>query len=963
MDNCLNSGNKNIYLFKEFNKFTTDVLIKVTNKGHKPPEHLFFDLCSDLLEKQTSLLDVFNRQLLYLQMELFNYVQQEMQTRKDSANIQSFDDLLLKLHKALVQKGGDILAQKIRGKYLAALIDEFQDTDPVQYEIFKNIFHNHRILFLIGDPKQAIYGFRGADIFAYMSAKQDSKYAYTLGYNWRSEPGLITAVNTLFQSSDQAFIYGEIPFEPVTSPENRPGKKRLMLSLDQGEKIPLQLWIPESEKLTDSSKVLGKGIAEGLIVKAVAGEISRLLDLGKQGRVCIDNNPVLPGDIAVLVRKNSEAKMIQDALLNLGIPGVVYSTGDIFDTHEALEIERIMAAAANPRHERLMRSALATDMLGLKGHELFELAEDEDAWEKWLIRFKQYSHIWETRGFIHMFKYFILRENVLPRLMSLADGERRATNILHLSELIHQAGIEKKTGLSGLVKWLSEQRTRKDRRPEEHPLRLESDDNAVKLVTIHKSKGLEYPIVFCPFTWGGAKNYKSKDPVLFHDEENNRSLTFDIGSEFIDKNRSYAVKEELAENLRLLYVALTRARNRCYLVWGRFNKSETSAPAYLFHSNISGTDDIITTTVNKYKSLNDETLGRELEQIQERSRGTINLSVMPDKDGLVFTPGSNYNNFLNCRNFKGSIINDFRVSSFSSLVSGQHYRAELADYDELDETRNNIKEIESEPGDFLPPDPLSFFAFPRGAKPGTCIHEIFEYLDFTEKNLEVIEKLVKEKLDKYGFETSWTAGICHMIQNVLSIPLLKDQNLTLSRISGKDRINELEFYFPLNAVSCEDIKTVFAGNKMPEFSKQMAQLTFSRVQGFMKGYIDLVFQFNGKFYLADWKSNFMGENYQDYSQDNIYRKMRESFYILQYHIYTLALHQYLKTRISDYDYNKHFGGVFYLFLRGIDPAAGNRYGIFFDRPDRELIISLSKKLMGMPSTKSAQPPEKQPHNA
>jgi exodeoxyribonuclease V beta subunit len=272
-----------------------------------------------------------------------------------------------------------------------------------------------------------------------------------------------------------------------------------------------------------------------------------------------------------------------------------------------------------------------------------------------------------------------------------------------------------------------------------------------------------------------------------------------------------------------------------------------------------------------------------------------------------------------------------------------HAASDLPDYDQ----GSNLEET------ILDQEPSGIFAFPKGARAGTLLHDIFEEIDFPEKDPSPLGKVVADKLRDYGFETHWQETVCEMIGKVLAAPLQPGENgLTLSNIGMKDRLSELEFYFPLRLISPKKLRRVFAEHAGPEmtgdFPSQIENLNFLPAQGFMKGFIDLIFQFEGRFYLADWKSNFLGSRVEDYGKKSLLREMKENFYFLQYHIYALALHQYLKNRLRDYDYDKHFGGVFYMFLRGVDPGRGPEFGIYRDRPGKALIEALSRELIGQP---------------
>ncbi len=779
-----------------------------------------------------------------------------------------------------------------------------------------------------------------------MDASKHTASRFTLSQNWRSEPELITAINAIFSSGKFPFIYEEIPFEPVKAAVK---KDRDFLKIDNIQKPPFQLWYLDATKISENDKSISKTEARTRIYQAVAAEISRLLNLSQEKRIKVGARPLKEQDIAVLVRRNAEALQMQQALSDLNIPSVLYSTNNLFDSYEAMEVQRILASIVEPNNDDLLRAALATDMLGVTGEEIDRLMEDETEWESWLIKFKNYHDNWNRRGFISMFRSFLSDQGVLPRLMAFPDGERRATNVLHLAEVLHQISVEKKLGTSELLKWLSEQRDPHTPRLEEHQLRLETDENAVKLATVHKSKGLEYPVVFCPFTWDGSRIKGSTDYLAFHDESDKMKLTIDLGSENKEENQILAEKELLAENLRLLYVALTRAKHRCYLVWGRFNEAETSAPAYLFHqSPYASNESLVQETGSRFREMNDKTVHAELEKIAAKSNGTIGISNMEVEAGQKYAPKQERKENLIFQPFRTHIDSDWRISSYSSFVSRISYAAEIADYDygllseqealEITEETRTEKEL------------TGIISFPKGTKAGIFFHKIFELINFEQgvspSNIEIIDR----KLMEYGFDPKWNNDVVELTQKVLTVTLASDYDkFTLSQIHHQQRLNELEFYFPLKTISSKSLKNIFkkyAGYEFSEnFPENIERLDFVPMRGFMKGFIDLVFQFKDRFYIIDWKSNFLGERLEDYELKKLKKIMENEFYILQYYIYTVALHQYLKTRILDYDYNTHFGGVYYIFLRGVAPEMGIDYGVYRDRPSADFINELCEDLI------------------
>lgn len=948
MDSFIQFGRDNCDLFGSFDKFSSSMLEAATKKKQVTPNHRFFGLCDNLLSARQALTQAFEQKILALKINLFQYIRDKLPEQKRRLNILHFEDLLLNLQRALSSKGGDQLVRVIQEKFRAALIDEFQDTDSVQYDIFKRIFNTPEcVLFMIGDPKQAIYGFRGADIFAYMDAARHVQTRYTLGKNWRSEANLVQAVNAIFGNAVNPFVFEDIGFEPVDAEGKTESE-----SLRFGENnVPsLQLWLMNSSQVPGTKNTISKGAARVEITRAVTAEIARLLNMGSRSQIGFGDRPLNAGDIAVLVRRNSEAQTMKRSLTALGIPSVLYSAENLFESREAMEMQRFLSAVAEPNNESILRAALTTDMIGLCGEDIEHLFQQDDVWEAWLLKFRNWHDVWKKRGFMNMVHQFLPEIHVQKRLMNYPDGERRNTNVLHLAEILHQQAAEKKLDMFDLIKWLAEQRSSENHQSEEHQLRLESDEKAVKLVTVHKSKGLQYPIVFCPFMWDGSTINNKKGFITFHDESLQNQLTLDLGSDQFEANRMQAEKELLAENLRLLYVAMTRAINRCYLVWGRFNEAETSAPAYLLHQP-KDTDPkaLRGATSQRFQGMNDSAVRADLNALCEIASNSITVDGLPEDAGEVYRPEREEKIQLKSKTFDGQIDSSWRISSFSSLVSRSSYSPELADYDALSSLEEeNVEQSGAE----IASEPAGIFLFPRGARSGTFLHKLFEEIDFANIPSPENEKIIRDKMGEYNVEKSWFDVLSGMIKNVLTVPLSAgDGSFQLSCIQKEKRLNELEFYFPIKTLTPARLKRVFenAGinGLFPNLSENIGRLIFSPVQGFMKGFIDLVFEHEGQYYIIDWKSNYLGARVEDYDQPALRSAMEHSNYVLQYYLYTLALHQYLKHRVAGYEYEKMFGGVFYIFLRGIDPAMGGQYGVFSDRPSREVIEKMSSELIGV----------------
>jgi exodeoxyribonuclease V beta subunit len=926
-------------LFDGFEKFTTSGILAGKKPKGAPISHPFFELCENLQQLIT-------KRFLVFRTELIAFARERLPVRKGELNIRFFDDLLTDLFDALYGERGEELALSLGHKYRAALIDEFQDTDPVQYDIFRRIYADPtRPLFLIGDPKQAIYSFRGADIFAYLQAASgvDAGRSYTLTHNWRSTPRLLAAFNAVFRSEARPFVFDQITYHPVTSGK---GDSSNPLVLTAANEAPLQVWhLPAGPDGAPGNV----GRANREIPVAVAAEIVRLLEESREGRARLDDRPVAPEDIAVIVRSHRQAGYIQDALREFGIPSVMRSDKSVFTTDEAREVCALLSALADPGSELRIRAALVTGILGLSGDDVAALLEDELLWEEWLTRFREYHHVWLEQGFMVMAQLLLSREGVRGRLLRRPDGERVLTNLLHCFELIHAACHERGLGVAGAVTWFGE-RVSGEEAAEEYQIRLETDEKAVKILTVHVSKGLEFPIIFCPFQWGGVRS--DDEVITFHDDYR---IVKDFGS--ADKNRHMVIaqKEGLAENLRLLYVALTRAKFRCYLVAGKLadrtgrNRPETSPLSYLFHASEATrkADDLVGMLAQEVKSLSAETIVAQLEEMAAQEEGAIAVSPMPAPDGTSpYVPAGDEGTHLRCRTFSGVIDRSWRVSSFTSFAAHDAAAGELPDRDEAD------------PGVDAPavaaPDPeqqgMNIFTFPRGAHAGIFLHEVFEKLDFTDSSTPENARLLVASLKKHGFKAEWFPHIRTMIDNVLTTRLsTPDGAFSLSELKKGCWLAELEFFFPLKFVTSTILRDVFrrwsgrhSSVDLPALSRGMK---FKPAEGMVRGFMDLVFEQGGRFYLADWKSNHLGYRIEDYGREALMGAMTQKLYPLQYLLYTVALNRYLSLRVSGYRYHTHFGGVLFVFLRGANGERGEESGFFRDTPPFELISELTECLI------------------
>ncbi len=889
-------------------------------KGIQPPEHPFFRICQDLSRLREA-------RVMQLTAEALRFCRETLRSRKTERGLVSFDDLLVQLADALHGPGGDALAQHIAQRFPVAMIDEFQDTDPQQARIFSRIYAGRAegALFMIGDPKQAIYSFRGADVFTYIGAKRATdaeRDRFTLDTNWRACTPLVNAVNTLFAVHGAPFVYADdIDFHPV----NAAGKADAEpLRIDGATPVPLRAWyVPADGARVYHGRITGAWASEHL-ARACAGEIGRLLALGEAGRATLGNEPLAPRHVAVLVRTHREAQHVQAALRAAGIPAVSQVRASVFESEQAEELLRVLLAIAEPTDERRLRAALTTAMAGIDAAELDAWTRDELRWEATLDQVQAFHALWLARGFMPMFRSLLHAWKVAPRLLALPDGERRMTNLLQLAELMQNAAREH-VGMENLLRWYTDQCRQPDGQSEEQQLRLESDEALVKIVTIHKSKGLEYPVVFLPFPWS-TRRVNKDGAVMCHDDE--RRPVLDLGGQDWEAHYQRAERERLAEDLRLLYVAFTRAKHLCYFTWGRFASAEASALAWLLHGD--GLEADTERLAAHVKALEDDALRAPLDAWALRAPGGMTVERLPEQPASApRTPSAGPT--LAARLPERHVSVDWRVTSYTGLAAGHDH--ERPDYG----TR-------AEDAEALPVTPVShILQFPRGSRAGTFMHKLLERCDFPHAFGAVLGDEVQNQLQRHGFDASWQGATEAMVTNVLDTPL-DGEALRLRTVSNARRLIELEFYYPLAAFNAADLTGTTA--RFADYFAQGPALQFHVNGGVMRGFIDLVFEHGGRFFIADYKSNYLGPRIEDYDRARVAAAVAANRYDLQYLIYCVALHRYLKRRLANYRYEDHFGGVYYLFLRGMDARRGAETGVHFDRPSEALVTALDALFAG-----------------
>jgi exodeoxyribonuclease V beta subunit len=936
---------------KCFERFCTPRLVEAG--GTALGSHELFLGCDRLLAEYERLERALQAEALRFKLGLLDYLKRELPRRTGQRRQLSFDDLLERLHSALHGRAGQELSRSIRERYPAALIDEFQDTDPRQLGIFERIYSApNTSLFLIGDPKQAIYSFRGADVFSYVAAarRTSGDRHFTMTTNYRSDPSIIAAVNHLFAGASHPFLLREIQFEPVHA---RPGAEDVLLGPDATPLSGLELLLPEPPGGSD------KGFDQTWIANELPALVAREIQGALADGLTCKGQALGPGDIAVLTRTNDQAFQIQAALRRVGVVSVVLGDKSVYASHEAHELERLLAAVIEPTNQRAIRAALTTDLLGVTAEQLAHMDENESAWEQWSQAFHAWSGVWAHSGFVQMMRVLMTRAGVHERLIGLGDGERRLTNLLQLIELLHAAGSRGHLGPSGLYGFLARERRREiiGMEAEAAQIRLENDAEAVKITTMHKSKGLEYPVVYCPYLWHGMLLHQSDEQApKLHLESG--ELVLDIGSPERQAHLERARFEVFAENLRLLYVALTRARHRCSVVWGRIGKYTTSALGYLLSPPGADPESPerapdVDTIQQHLGSLDERAWNDVFERLTAAAPITLRRprpaasSDAPAEDRTLAQR-------LEARRATRRIDDRWRTSSFSALTSHapstESREEQIADHDTA---------AAAPAGEADAQQPLILADFPGGTQAGSFFHDILEHYDFTSPRPGPLLALVDSRLASYRYpRESWREKVAEQVCAVLDTPLvtLPEGPLRLADVPLSARLNELEFCLPVagsasgqepRALSAQDLARVFADHPseaLPQrYAEAVSRLGFVPLSGFLRGFIDLIFRHGERYYLVDYKGNHLGPSASDYAPDKLGAAMLRGQYFLQYHLYALALHRHLARRMPAYSYDEHFGGVFYLFIKGMAPAHGSA-GIFYEKPPLERLLALGALL-------------------
>ena len=881
---------------------------------------------SELAEKFWQSVEGFSQAI---RVDAVSFIEKKISGWKAESGIMSFDDLLSVTARAVARKDavGESLRNSLRSSFQVAMIDEFQDTDPVQFKIFRELFahSDQHWLFLIGDPKQSIYRFRGADLEAYFKFSLETKgRKFSLDTNYRTVTPLVEATNSFFLKAKDAFLHSELKFQKVEPNRDGPADKSKIYT-EKGKVVPPL----EIRELTyQAGENVNAGDARSLIIQDLVHQVGEVLQNGR-----IKDQPVRPEDIAILVRSNPQALEVWESLRSYNLPAVVFSNVSLFSTKEAKELLWVLEGLVECRNEKSVRRALATGLMGVTAADFIAWQEDVSSWEAWMGCFREHFDLWRKDGVYVALISLFRRARAVSQNLRRPDGERRVTNFLHLAETLHQASTDP-VSPSSLIIWLRDQIEESGNGQEEYQLRLESESTAIQILTVHKSKGLEYPVVFCPFL--GLSPHQRDDGFFYHNSAG--ELVVELKKTASQEAASQGLHEENQEDARVLYVALTRAASRCVLYHAPVVVSENKEAEELKIPSL--TRILRDQSWNEGASLSVEDWKNN--RIEEDVVGWIARCGIEDKISFISfdskdepespcwqsTEFSNTELAGNVWPVDRQIPNGHLLRSFSGLVQGIDFEGK--DLDAVEELKEVGMLSENSTVDEI-------FEFPSGANAGNFMHEVFEKIDFTtDKNWEDI---IKSGLVKFGFDSHrWYPVIFEMIKKVVGEKF--PSGFSLSQIPFEDRVEEMEFHFPTHpGIFSELCKTLSGDSLLHQYLQGVGSGEILEIEsnGFLKGLMDLIFRFDGKFYLLDWKSNQLNGHKDGFTPDAIESEMMDHHYILQYHLYLVGLVRFLRSRIQDFDYKTHFGGVYYLFVRGMGNGSGR--GIFYDLPD---VLDLEK---------------------
>ena len=906
-------------------------------------------------------------------------VRREFELRKRRMSVMTYDDLVTRLQSALDGDGGRATAELLRARFEVVLVDEFQDTDPAQWEIMRRAFADTGVtLVLIADPKQAIYAFRGADVYAYLEAARSAGTRATLGVNWRSDQELIDAHDALL--SGVRLGHAGISYRQVRAAAAHRTSRLSGAPVPAPMRFRTVLREDPAISLTQGGYARNASAREH-ICRDLAADVVALLDSGaviesrSEAGESLGHEPVRPGHLAVLVRTNRHAAMIRDALDAADVPAVISGAGSVFATEPARDWLKLLEALERPASMTRAHSAALTPFLGWSADRLATADEDGRAWEEVHRRLHDWARVLRVQGVASLLERITLVEGLPARVLTEEDGERRLTDLRHVGQLLHAAASEDQMGASTLTAWL---RTRiaeaaLDTGDEERSRRLESDAEAVQVLTIHRSKGLEFPIVYLPFLWEPGYIPKEARPVFFHDPRAGDARTVDValeGGEFEEHKRQW-IREQRGEDLRLAYVALTRARHQAVVWWaGSWDSRNSPLARLLFCADEDGN-----VADHGSSTPGDAAVLARLQTIAGRAPGCVSVEPARLEMPAAWSPPPPGNASLSSSVFWRRLDLRWRRTSYTDITSAGHDAWVASEPEQpliADEPAEETPGAVGVPADGDPAlqVPSLLGEMPVGVQVGTFVHRVLEATDFAAADLErelalQVAAVQRRRTVDIGDPAMVLTGLQAVLETPLG-PVLEGRRLR--DMARADRLDELVFELPLAGgdrptgwLTLSRVAAVLREHLAPEdplsgYADRLDDTRLrQRVRGYLTGSLDLVVRIGTergpRFAVLDYKTNWLGDPAEPltafhYRPAAVTAEMQRHHYALQALLYTVALHRYLRWRLPGYEPALHLAGVVYLFVRGMSgpqtPSVdGAPCGVFGWRPPGELVGVLS----------------------
>jgi len=923
-----------------------------------------------------------------MRRRLAEAVRLEVERRKRRAGVLTYDDLLVRLRNTLDDSPQGIAAgERLRARYRVALVDEFQDTDPVQWEIMRRAFGTgDGTLVLIGDPKQAIYAFRGADVYAYLDAARTAGVKATLDVNWRSDKGLLDGYDAVFGGAKLG--HESIPYRQVAAAHAHQAPRLL----DAPAAAPLRLRIVRRDsglaRLTDKGFL---SVAEGRehIAADLAGDLARLLSspatiLTRRADASVaTRSRVRPGHVAVLVRTNRHAAVIRDALAGVGIPAVINGAGSVFATTTAREWLRLVEALERPTSSTRAASVALTSFLGWSAEQV--ASADDDAWESVHSRLHQWAGLLRRRGVASLLEAVAHAEGLPGRVLARPDGERELTDIRHTGQLLHAAATSEQLGVTALAAWLRQRiaEAERDIGNEERSRRLESDAEAVQVLTIHRSKGLEFPVVYYPYLWDPLW-ISDDDPPIYHDPDAGNERTLDVGGKRgpgFAKHRERYVTEQRGEELRLAYVALTRAQHQAVVWWaGSWDSRNSPLGRLLFCRDADGT-----VASSSERVPPDDEVEAQFSMLAARAPGCISVERSVGADATLWAGDPRSVAELVAGEFDRQLDGRWRRTSYSGITVGSH-DARVATEAEQDLVSDEFETplpaalgtvdlaLVDHDETRLRSVATALDTMPGGREVGTFVHSVLEATDFAAADVgDELLAAVRREQRRQRVDIGDPATVAEGLQLAIETPLgpLLDE-VRLRDLKKVDRVNEMVFELPLVGGDTPTAELTVLGiasllrqhlaadDPLFAYADRLADPALAGdLRGYLTGSLDLVLRARGpdgqaRFAVVDYKTNRLavaGEPLTawHYRPTALAYEMQRAHYPLQAVLYLAALHRYLRWRLPGYDPDHHLAGVFYLFVRGMggtdNPRVGSQpCGVFGWRPPTAFIEALSDLL-------------------